>query len=184
MFSLLTLNIQAAALIRAQALLQWLDHRREDVFVLTETSAGQGTAHILDRCRRAGLAVVHTPQPGDRGVALVSRVPIVARPDLFCEVTLPGRVAAATTLGASAVTIVGVYVPSSDRAPDKVARKRDFIASLMAGVDHLPAVDRAALIHCGDYNVITRDHQPRYPGFLPFEYAMLDSLHASGLVDA
>lgn len=35
-----------------------------------------------------------------------------------------------------------------------------------------------------DINVITRDHQPPYRGFLPFEYQMLDTLAGHGLVDA
>jgi exonuclease III len=117
-------------------------------------------------------------------VAIVSRVPIVARPDLVAGVTLPGRVAAGTIAGDPEVTVVGVYVPSSDRAPDKVSRKREFISSLLASLQRLPDARRATLVLGGDYNVITRDHQPRYPGFLPFEYAMLDALEGYGLVDA
>jgi exonuclease III len=183
--SLLTLNIQAAALTRAQALLRWLDTRTEDLFILTETSSGPGTTHLLDQCRNAGLTVIHTPgTAGDRGVAIVSRVPIVARPDLAAGVTLPGRVAAGTIAADPELTVIGVYVPSSDRAPDKVSRKRDFIATLLTAVDNIPAAERATLVLGGDYNVITRDHQPRYPGFLPFEYAMLDALESHDLVDA
>ncbi len=185
MLSLLTLNIQAAALTRARALLRWLDTRPEELFILTETSSGPGTAHLLDQCRHAGLTVIHTAgTAGDRGVAMVSRVPIVARPDLVDGVTLPGRVAAGTIASSPELAVVGVYVPSSDRAPDKVSRKRDFIATLLTALDRIPAAERATLVLGGDYNVITRDHQPRYPGFLPFEYAMLDALEAHGLVDA
>ncbi len=185
MLSLLTLNIQAAAAPRAQALLRWLDGRPEDLFILTETSAGEGTAYLLDQCRRAGLDVIYTPDPaGERGVALVSRVPLVARPDVVAGVTLPGRVAAATIDGRPELAVVGVYVPSSDRAPDKVARKRGFITSLLAALDRLPKAVRAWLVLGGDYNVITRDHQPPYRGFLPFEYQMLDDLDGMGLVDA
>jgi len=182
--SLLTLNIQAAALPRAKALLRWLDGRPEHVFILTETSAGDGTAHLLDQCRRAGLDVIHTPDPADRGVALVGRVPLVARPDLVAGVSLPGRVAAATIDSRPELTVVGIYVPSSDRAPDKLARKRDFVTSLLAAVDRFPDTVRGSLVLSGDYNVITRDHQPPYPGFLPFEYQMLDTLEDHGLVDA
>ncbi len=185
MLSLLTLNIQAAALTRAQALLRWLDARTEELFILTETSSGPGTAHLLDHCRQAGLTVIHTPgAAGDRGVAIVSRVPIAARPDLVAGVSLPGRVAAGTIAGDPELTVVGVYVPSSDRAPDKVSRKRDFVATLLTAVDRIPAAERATLVLGGDYNVIARDHQPQYLGFLPFEYAMLDALETHGLVDA
>ncbi len=185
MLSLLTLNIQAAAPARAEAVLRWLDGRAEDVFLLTETSNGRGTAHLLDQCRQAGLTVIHTPDAtGERGVALVSRVPIVARPDLAASVTLPTRVAAGVIAGSPDVTVIGVYVPSSDRAPDKVSRKRDFLVSLLAVIDRLPADVRDTLVLGGDYNVIARDHQPAYPGFLPFEYAVLDALDGHGLVDA
>ena len=185
MLSLLTLNIQAAALTRAQALLRWMDTRTEELFILTETSSGPGTAHLLDQCRHAGLTVLHTPgTAGERGVAMVSRVPIVARPDLVAGVTLPGRVSVGTVAGDPELTVVGVYVPSSDRAPDKVSRKRDFVASLLGAVGRIPPAERATLVLGGDYNVITRDHQPSYPGFLPFEYAMLDALETHGLVDA
>ena len=59
--SILTVNIGAASRERAEDMLRWLAGRTEDVFVLTETSAGIGTAYLLDRFRRAGFAVVHTP---------------------------------------------------------------------------------------------------------------------------
>jgi exonuclease III len=100
-------------------------------------------------------------------------------------VTLPGRVATATIAGTDPpLTVVGVYVPSSDRAPDKIARKRDFITSLLTALRGFPEQVRARLVLGGDYNVITRDHLPPYRGFLPFEYGMLDALHDLGLVDA
>ncbi|MEH1130156.1 endonuclease/exonuclease/phosphatase family protein [Micromonospora sp. CPCC 206061] len=185
MLSLLTLNIQAAAKPRAQALLAWLDERADDLVILTETSTGEGTAYLLNQARQAGLTIVKTPDPpGERGVAILSRVPIIARPDLAAGVTLPGRVAAATIPGEPDITVLGVYVPSSDRAPAKVARKRDFIASLLAALKALPATSKSRLVLGGDYNVIRRDHQPSYRGFLPFEYAMLDTLDAHALVDA
>lgn len=186
MLSVLTLNIQAAGLPRARALLRWLDQRDDDVVILTETSSGEGTAYLLEQCRRAGLSVTHAPAPdGDRGVALVSRAATVARPDLVAGVSPPGRVAAVTIASStSELTVFGVYVPSSDRAPNKVARKQGFITSLLAAVRGLPDQARARLVLGGDYNVITRDHQPPHRGFLPFEYQMLDTLHGLGLVDA
>jgi exodeoxyribonuclease III len=126
--SLLTLNVRAAGLPRARALLRWLDRRPEDVFILTETSAGEGTNHLLDQCRRAGLAVIHTPDPaGDRGVALLGRVPLVARPELVAGVSVPCRVAATTIAGQPEFAVVGIYVAASGRAPDKVTRKKDFV---------------------------------------------------------
>lgn len=184
MLSLLTLNVQAAAMRRAQALLLWLDKRTEDIVILSETSAGAGTRYLLDQCRNGGLAVLkNSGVPGDRGVALVSRTPLRACPGILKGLTLPGRVVAARILG-TRTTVIGVYVPSSDRAPEKLARKRDFLTSLLAALHSLPEQTRAHLVLGGDYNVIARDHQPSYRSFLPFEYALLDSLQDLGLSDA
>jgi exodeoxyribonuclease-3 len=181
--SILTLNIQATSRHRADPLLQWLAARPEQVLLLTETSNGDGTAYLLDRYRRAGYLVQHTPLAGDRGAAMISRVPVTARPDITAGLTIPGRAVAATAHTDPPVTILGVYVPSSDRAPAKVDKKKTFLASLIATVEKLPTYERAHLLLGGDYNVITRDHQPPYRGFLPFEYELFDALTAAGLTD-
>jgi exodeoxyribonuclease-3 len=182
--SILTVNIGAAARERAKDMLHWLAGRPDDVLVLTETSAGVGTAYLLDRFRQAGFAVVHTPDTnGDRGTALVSRVriePLVA----FEGVSIPGRVAAAVLDTTPAVAVVGVYVPSRDRSADKTDKKHAFVTSLLAALDALPAELRDRLVIGGDYNVISRTHKPLHPGFLPFEFGLLESLEAHGLVDA
>src|SRR5690349_14466848 len=120
MLSILTVNIGAAARDRAEAMLGWLAARPEDVLVLTETSAGAGTAYLLEQFTRAGYAVVHAPDAtGDRGAALVSRVRI-AEPlsASFAGVSIPGRVAAAVLDTEPAVAVLGVYVPSRDRSTD------------------------------------------------------------------
>jgi exodeoxyribonuclease-3 len=183
--SVLALNVQAAALTRAQRLLAWLEARADHLIILTETSNGPGTAHLLDRCRAAGLHVAHTPAPdGDRGCAIVSRLPATTRLDLLPGVTLPGRAVAVTVDTDPAVTVLGLYVPSSDRAPAKVTKKRAFLTSVLDGLQTLSEQQRAQLIVGGDYNVISRDHQPRYPSFLPFEYDFLDALTQLGLTDA
>lgn len=170
---------------RATGLLGWLDARGDDLVILTETSGGEGTRYLLDQCRRAGLDVIHTPDLcGDRGVAIISRVPITARPDLIGDVVPQGRVVAATVAGAPELTVIGIYVPSSDRAPDKVIRKQTFITSLLTAMQRLPDQTRARLVLGGDYNVISRDHDPPYRSFLEFEYGMLDTLCDLGMADA
>ncbi|WBB93370.1 endonuclease/exonuclease/phosphatase family protein [Verrucosispora sp. WMMC514] len=185
MLSILTLNIQATSRRRADGLLRWLADRPEQILLLTETSAGDGTAYLLDQFRRAGCHVHHPPLPGDRGAAMISRIPVTARPDLTAGLSVPGRAVAATIDTEPAVTVLGVYVPSSDRAPAKVARKRAFLASLTDTLDRMTADERAHLVLGGDYNVIPRDHQPPYPGvWRPFEYALFDTLTAAGLTDA
>ncbi|MEQ4306209.1 endonuclease/exonuclease/phosphatase family protein [Plantactinospora sp. B6F1] len=185
MLSILTLNIQATSRRRAEPLLRWLADRPEQILLLTETSAGDGTTYLLDQFRRAGCQIQHPPLSGDRGTAMISRVPVTARPDITDRLSIPGRAVAATVHTDPPVTVLGVYVPSSDRAPAKVERKRTFLASLVDTLHRLPAEQRAHLVLGGDYNVITRDHQPPYPGvWLPFEYALFDALAAAGLTDA
>jgi exodeoxyribonuclease-3 len=179
-------NIGAASRERAETMLRWLAARPEDVLVLTETSAGTGTAYLLDRFRRAGYAVVHTPDGnGDRGTAIVSRVavaePLSAR---ITGVTIPGRVAAAVLDTEPATAVLGVYVPSRDRSADRTEKKQGFVASLLKALDELPMELRDRLVMGGDYNVIARTHTPLHPGFLPFEFGLLEALEAHGLVDA
>jgi len=184
MLSILTVNIGAASRERAEDMLRWLSGRPEDVFILTETSAGAGTAYLLDQFRQAGYAVVHTPDAsGDRGAALVSRTAITETL-VMAGVSLPGRVAAAVLDTSPAVAVLGMYVPSRDRSADKTEKKQTFVASLLAALDELPESLRNRLVVGGDYNVIARTHRPLHPGFLPFEFGLLETLEAHGLVDA
>lgn len=184
MLSLLTLNIGAAALDRADKLLAWLAERPEDVFLLTETSAGPGTAHLLDQFQRAGFAVVKTPDAGDRGAALVSRVRIAeTETAAFAAVSIGSRVAAAVLDTDPQITVASVYVPSRDRSADKTERKERFIGSLLQSIAEMPAHRRGRLVIGGDYNVIARTHQPPHAGFLPFEYGLLETLNEQGFID-
>lgn len=185
MLSVLTVNIGAASPERARELLGWLAGRPEDVLVRTETSAGPGTAYILDQFRRAGFAVVKPPDAdGERGSALVSRVALVKEitPDLSA-ISIPCRVAGAVLDTEPVIAILGVYVPSRDRSAEKTGRKQRFISSLIQTCDKLPSPLARHLVIGGDYNVIARTHRPLHPGFLPFEFGLLEDLHARGLVD-
>ncbi|WBB91534.1 endonuclease/exonuclease/phosphatase family protein [Verrucosispora sp. WMMC514] len=184
MLTILTINVQAAAPARAQRLLTWLLARDDDVIILTETSNGPGTRHLLTELRVAGLTVTHQSTPdGDRGCAIATRVPTRPAPHLTAGISLPGRAPAITLDTNPAVTVLGLYVPSSDRAPTKVAKKRAFLTTVQNTLATMSAAHRAHLVVGGDYNVISRDHQPRYPGFLTFEYEFLDTLSDLGLAD-
>ncbi|MBB5866709.1 exonuclease III [Allocatelliglobosispora scoriae] len=172
-----TLNIQAAGLARAQQLLGWLDQRDDDVVILTETSHGPGTAHLLTQCRAAGWSVVASPHAGDRGCAIVSRHPLVPAEDITTGISPRCRAAACRLDTEPAIAVLGVYVPSNDRSPAKAEKKRSFLDSVLRAVYRLPTTDRQALIIGGDYNLITRDHQPPYPGvFTNDDYAFLDAI--------
>jgi exodeoxyribonuclease-3 len=179
---LLTINLGATSRKRAERFVAWLSQRPEQVFMLTETSSGQGTAYLLNRLHRAGYHVVKTPDSDDRGAALVSRVPVIT--ELPLDVTVPGRVAAAVLETEPRIMAVAVYVPSRDRTPEKANRKQVFLSSLLDALDGLPDELRKTVVLGGDYNVISRSHRPQYRTFLPFEYDFLDSLGTRGLLDA
>ncbi|WP_327106635.1 endonuclease/exonuclease/phosphatase family protein [Nonomuraea glycinis] len=185
MLTAVTVNIGAASPARAERLLSWLAERDDDVILLTETSAGPGTKFLLERFQRAGYHVVKTPDiAGDRGAALISRIPLTGHePDLFDQVSIPARVAAARLDTSPRTWWVSVYVPSRDRSADKTTRKEMFITSLLKVIEQLPADQRDHLVIGGDYNVIAADHRPLHPGFLPFEFALLDTLNAVGFTD-
>jgi hypothetical protein len=97
--------------------------------VITETSARPGTSWLLDLFRRAGFAVIKTPDAdGERGSALVSRIR-EAR-DLtteFAAVSVPCRVSATVLDTEPTISVVGVYVPNRDRSAGKTERKQRFI---------------------------------------------------------
>ena len=77
-----------------------------------------------------------------------------------------------------------MYVPSRDRSSGKTEKGEPFVTSLLAAIDGLPPNVRDRLVLGGDYNVISRTHQPLHAGFLPFEFGLLEQLEAHGLVDA
>jgi exodeoxyribonuclease-3 len=178
----LTLNIGAAASHRAESILGWLVAHPADVLVLTETSRGLGTQLLIDELSARGYQVLCAPEDcgRDRGVVLATRVPIRKRlPGL--GVTLPWRAIGVVLETVPRVAVVGVYVPSRDRSEAKIVRKQEFIESLLASVEGMPGPHRRHLLVVGDYNAISRAHQPRLPGFFPYEYGMHDELERLGL---
>jgi exodeoxyribonuclease-3 len=180
----LTLNIGAAAATRAGAILEWLDTRHEDVLVLTETSSGPGTQLLVHALRDRGYEVRATFGDRDRGALVASRLAVRDVPGPHLDVTLPWRVATVMLEGLVPVTILGVYVPSRDRTPMKIERKRAFIESLLRGVKALPRAIRERMLIVGDYNTVARRHVPALPGFFPYEYDLHDQLEALGFCSA
>jgi exodeoxyribonuclease-3 len=180
----LSLNVGAAAAPRAAAILSWLRSRNEDVFVLTETSAGNGTRLLLDGLEVMGYRTFFATDPRDRGVAVASRIPVHRVLDAQMSLTLPWRASAIVLDTQPRVAMIGVYVPSRDRSPLKVARKEAFLASLLDSIRGLSASLRGRLLVVGDYNVVARRHAPRIPGFFPYEYAFHEQLENLGLKGA
>lgn len=179
--SVLTLNVAAAAVDRATSILNWLLCRQSDVIVLTETSAGPGTRLLIDGLESHGYTTVHTSVVQDRGALVASRCPVRRRLCTHFNVTLPWRIAA-IELADTNLVVVGVYVPSRDRSPEKIARKRAFIESLIAGIAGLPDYLKNAMIIAGDYNVVSRNHVPPLDGYFAYEYWLLEALAELGFV--
>jgi len=177
----LSLNIGAAAAPRAATILSWLRRRDEDVLVLTETSAGDGTRLLLDGLQARGYRTFFASDARDRGVAVASRIPVHDVLDSQLSLTLPWRASGVVLDTRPRVALIGVYVPSRDRTPMKVARKEAFLASLLQSVRGLTSGLRSRLLVVGDYNAVARRHSPPIPGFFPYEYAFHEQLEDLGL---
>jgi exodeoxyribonuclease-3 len=158
-----------------------LTSREDDIIVLTEISGGPGGVLLVDGLAAQGYTVVRTSTAQDRGVAVATRLRVEKELAFEPNVTLPWRVAA-IQLADFPLAIVGIYVPSRDRSPAKIARKRKFIQSLLAAIARLPSALRGSMVIAGDYNVVSRNHLPRLTGYFPYEYQLLESLTGLGFV--
>lgn len=191
--SILALNVSAPTRERARGLLELLWPAEDDVWVLTETSGGEGSALIAQVCRAAGhdVHVTDRSQAGGRGVTVVGRgVPLEVE-DLPGPAVLPGRVLPVVVgEGAARLRLLGVYGAASD--PVRYAssaqreRKRQWLAAWSAWLPtwavHDPAAPRALV---GDLNLVDPHHDDALPYVLAEETAALAALQTEhGLVDA
>ncbi|MGH3761017.1 exodeoxyribonuclease III [Actinophytocola sp.] len=181
--SLITLNIANPSVDRATRQLEWLAARPEDVLVLTETKASDGCRHLADAFHTAGYAVTYPePAPGEYGVMIVSK--LATQPDPIGDTLtyLPTRASGITiTTDCGPIRVLGAYVPSRDASPEKVDRKRRWLAEFSTA---LAATEMPTLL-LGDLNVLEPDHQPHYRFFQPFEYDFYRALtDRHGLLDA
>jgi len=174
------MNVGNPSRQRAERQLEWLGQRDEDVLVLTETSANEGSDLLAMRLAGVGWDVRH-PVPGaaERAVLLASRVRMAPRSGEFVGY-LPSRVEAAATVGGS-VHLVGVYVPSRDASISKTERKRRFVEALAASLRARPT---GPCVLIGDLNILEPGHRPRYSWFSDWEYAFYNDLVAAGWSDA
>ncbi|MDA1359745.1 endonuclease/exonuclease/phosphatase family protein [Glycomyces luteolus] len=183
MFSLTTVNIGAAAPDRAARIGDWLAAADDDVVVLTETSAGKGTATLMDRYARAGWNCTElTDMGGDRGAAVAARLApgrVVAQ---GMPVTLAHRLATLPLSTNPEAIVLGVYVPSRDRSQLKVERKRAFLSELLTAIEKCDPSMRERLILAGDFNIVAAG-SPQARTMLPFELEVLPRLADAGLVD-
>lgn len=180
---ILTLNIGSAAAERAAQILRWLSLRDDELIVLSETSAGPGSALLCEGLERAGYNTSFSPEAGERGVMIASRLP-VRTPIREIAVSLPCRAQGFVLNTTPELAVLGVYIPSRDRSPEKVARKEQFMASLLESIRALPPTLRESLLLTGDYNAVARHHVPNLPGFFPYEYEFHEALGDLGLSPA
>lgn len=179
---LLTLNISGPSLVRAARLVGYLAGVDADIYILTETRATPGTAHVLQSFSAAGYRVItlSPTSPRERGVAVVHRL-ANAEQLLQPRIHLSHRVLA-VRLGLDVpIVLVGMYVPSRDSSPEKIARKKTFLAETHRFLESLGAGENIILM--GDLNVIHRTHVPRYSSFRSWEYDFLENLGELNLVD-
>lgn len=183
--TLLTLNVGAPSLGRAEKQLRWLAGRSEQLFVLTETKATAGTQLLADAFAAAGYSVVFPEHaPGELGVMIIAKVAVTVDPLGTTMDYLPARAAGvvvATTDGP--LRIIGAYVPSRDSSWDKTERKRTWIERFQKALD--ATASDLPLLLLGDLNVLEPTHRPSHRGqFAPFEYAFYRNLtHQHGLAD-
>jgi exodeoxyribonuclease-3 len=182
---LITVNIGAPALDRAQRQLSWLAARPEEVLVLTETKATPGSRFLAEAFAAAGYAVTFPDHaPGELGVMIVSKLRATPDPLSGALDYLPARAAGVvvdTTDGP--LRIVGAYVPSRDGTADKTERKKTWIQRFGHALD--TTASEVPLLLLGDLNVLEPSHKPEHRGqFAPFEYGFYTGLtNRHGLVD-
>lgn len=189
---ILTLNIGNPSYERAQKQIEWLEKRDEDVFVLTETKNSLGCnfmeAYFNEKINTVSknkkyYVIFPKSTSKDLGVMAISKWPITRANFLFdeaseyygraidFEIVYPNR----------KIRILGLYIPSRDRTEKKVIRKRRFIDDV---VKYLSNRDNSFDIVCGDFNILERDHYPRYSTFFQWEYEFYDKLYELKYSDA
>ncbi|MFD9701549.1 endonuclease/exonuclease/phosphatase family protein [Lentzea sp. NPDC059081] len=175
--SLLTVNVGAPSLDRAQRQLRWLAARPEEVLVLTETKATAGSEFLAQAFSSAGYSVTFPEHSkGELGVMIVSKLATELDPLGAALDYLPARAAGVVVdTDSGPLRIVGAYVPSRDASVEKTERKKTWIDRFHTALDR--TASNAPLLLLGDLNVLEPGHQPAHRGqFAQFEYAFYDAL--------
>lgn len=175
---ILTLNVANPSRARAERQLKWLGERPEQILVLTETSDAAGSEMLAECLRSAGWEVrFPVPRDRERGVLVASRVALAAVAAPIVSY-LPNRVAAVSI---GALEIIGVYAPSRDESPEKVARKRRFLAELLTVIGDRPSNETVLI---GDLNIVEVGHRSIGGTFREWEYELYEELPGLGWLDA
>ncbi|MBF6187033.1 endonuclease/exonuclease/phosphatase family protein [Nocardia farcinica] len=185
--TVVTWNVQRAAVSRARRQLTWLLAVQPAVLVLTEVSgsqAGESTAQYL---RDAGYCT-YLPKAGADGY----RVLVAARGTIDEVYTLDSPLAARFAAvqidmpDRGRLAVIGMYVPSRGSAQRRNVDKRayqDSVSSAIPGLVERLAIDQPC-VAVGDLNVLEPDHHPRYRVFGEWEYDFYRSFGDNGMCDA
>ncbi|MEU3642949.1 endonuclease/exonuclease/phosphatase family protein [Lentzea sp. NPDC034063] len=183
--SLLTVNVGAPSVERAQRQLRWLAARPEDVLVLTETKATAGSEFLAKTFANAGYSVTFPEHaPGELGVMIISKISTTLDPLGAALDYLPARAAGVVIdTDQGQLRVIGAYVPSRDATEEKTERKKTWIVRFHEALNRTASNTPVLLI--GDLNVLEPDHQPAHRGqFAPFEYDFYTDLtERHGLAD-
>lgn len=192
--SFLSLNIGNPSLERAKKQCSWLEGRKEDVFILTETKVSQGCAYIEEFFLQYGYDLfsmnsslsydVSFPKSktGDLGVMIISKYPIKKCSHFFAEDSIFYSRQLETTISVNGklINVMGLYVPSRDRSDKKIMRKKTFLDNIKNLINNSNNTPR---IFMGDLNILERKHIPHYSSFFEWEYAFYDELINKGYID-
>ncbi|SER77757.1 exodeoxyribonuclease-3 [Lentzea xinjiangensis] len=183
--NLLTVNVGAPSIERAQRQLRWLAARPEEVLVLTETKATAGSEFLARTFQACGYSVTFPAhEPGELGVMIVSKLATTLDPLGAALDYLPARAAGIVIdTDDGPLRIVGAYVPSRDATFEKTERKKTWIEQFHKALDTTSS--NAPVLLLGDLNVLEPNHQPPHRGqFAQFEYDFYTGLtERHGLAD-
>lgn len=190
---ILTLNIGNPSLERVKRQIAWLNQRDDDIIVLSETKNSTGCNYLADNFLQTELSlfsdreqkyVVFPTSTADQyGVMVISKFPIVESILPFpvdspyycrqveCRIQINGRM----------LDIIGIYVPSRDQTPQKIARKKEYLEN---AIQFIKKINNPSTVICGDFNIVDRNHFPHYSFFRKWEYDFYDQLLQIGYVDA
>ena len=194
----MTLNIGNPSLQRVKKQINWIEHRDEDIFILTETKVSEGCFFLEEHFGEQGQTLfnygeeaqfnVFFPKSntGDLGVMLLSRFPILRTTTCFHEKDpFFSRLLDVTIeFHGREMGIMGLYVPSRDASAEKIGRKKNFIIQYLLHLKELSTIKHPPYIICGDLNILERSHIPHYNNFLKWEYDFYDRFEHFGYTDA
>lgn len=162
---------------------QWMLENNSDIYVLTESKDSEGCKYIYNSMTKRGWKGCF-PLPNHRnlGVILLSKYYIKSIDYLYNrDDELYGRyIEIEIDNNEKAITIVGVYVPSRDRSEAKINRKKRFVNDVCMRLPYLPN----HTVICGDFNMISREHFPKYNTFFKWEYDVFEKLKENMFIES